>query len=585
MMLKKSLAIYWEAMRPRKWLWLFSFLVHAIFFASNDVLMPFLISRFVDALTSIDGKVLSDFYGFLWLWGGLHLVQTVLGRIGIYTWFYVLTRTLMSIDLKSFSVTLTHGSDFFSNNFTGSLVTKFNRFTRSFDTIATASMFDLNALLVSVVFPFFILVFIQPTIALILLGWSAFFAWSLLYLHRKKIPRARKVAAYDSKMTGAFADVVTNALSVKMFARFSKEYSAFQKLGLKRIEARFRNMVFADFIRVYKVFFIILLELAVFYFSAKFAIEGTLSIGNVLLIQLYIRLLIDGLWEFGKLVEKLEEALADASEMTEIYDLEPAVKDAAEPKLLNNIQGRIEFSSVNFTYPGDNEQPVFQNLQLLIPVGQKVGLVGPSGGGKTTFTKLLLRFMDIDTGEITLDGQNIAEVAQDDLRNNIAYVPQEPLLFHRSIYDNIAYGNPDASREEVLRAAKLAHADEFIAKLPAGYETLVGERGVKLSGGQKQRVAIARAMLKQAPVLVLDEATSALDSKSEKYITSALDNLMKKRTTIVIAHRLSTIRKLDRILVIKDGQIVEDGTHKELLARNGLYAELWAHQQGDFLKE
>ncbi len=282
----------------------------------------------------------------------------------------------------------------------------------------------------------------------------------------------------------------------------------------------------------------------------------------------------------------MEEALADSAEMSEVITRPPLVTDSMSPEPLKIKKGAITFNDVTFRYEDSNQdEQLFKELSLKIPHGQKVGLVGPSGGGKTTLTKLLLRFMDIQSGTILIDQQNIAAITQDDLRSSVAYVPQEPLLFHRSIKENIAYGDLTATQEEIIQAATLAHAHEFIEKLPQGYDTLVGERGVKLSGGEKQRVAIARAMLKKAPVLVLDEATSALDSKSEKAIVSALDNLMKGRTTIVIAHRLSTIRKLDRILVLKDGKISEDGSHEDLLAQKGMYSELWNHQSGEFLTE
>jgi ATP-binding cassette subfamily B protein len=211
--------------------------------------------------------------------------------------------------------------------------------------------------------------------------------------------------------------------------------------------------------------------------------------------------------------------------------------------------------------------------------------VGHSGSGKTTLTKLLLRFSDVDGGTISIDGQDISHIKQEDLRSHIAYVPQEPVLFHRSLAENIAYGKPDATKDEIREAARKAHADEFIQKLPKGYDTLVGERGVKLSGGQRQRIALARAILKDAPILVLDEATSALDSESEKLIQDALKKFMKGRTTIVIAHRLSTIQSMDRIAVLKDGSIAEQGSHRELLANKHTYAELWKHQSGGFLEQ
>jgi ATP-binding cassette subfamily B protein len=241
---------------------------------------------------------------------------------------------------------------------------------------------------------------------------------------------------------------------------------------------------------------------------------------------------------------------------------------------------------MSFTHPDSRQDDaLFAHLNLTIKASEKIGLVGHSGSGKTTLTKLLLRFSDIDDGKILIDGQNIADITQDALRQQIAYVPQEPLLFHRSIRENIAYGKPEASDTEVTEAARKAHALDFIEKLPQQFDTLVGERGVKLSGGQRQRIAIARAILKDAPILVLDEATSALDSESEKLIQAALWELMKGRTAIVIAHRLSTIQKMDRIVVLHDGEIMEQGTHAKLVENSGIYAQLWAHQSGGFLED
>jgi ATP-binding cassette subfamily B protein len=247
-------------------------------------------------------------------------------------------------------------------------------------------------------------------------------------------------------------------------------------------------------------------------------------------------------------------------------------------------KGEIAFTGVSFAH-SDSDELLFDGFSLNVASGERIGLVGHSGSGKTTLTRMLLRFSDIASGAITIDGQDISQVTQKSLRESIAYVPQEPMLFHRSLFDNIAYGKPDASVEEVRDAAAKANALEFIEKLPQGFETTVGERGVKLSGGQRQRIAIARAILKNAPILVLDEATSALDSESEKLIQDALAKLMKGRTSIVVAHRLSTISKLDRIIVLENGKIAEQGSHQQLLDKKGTYAKLWAHQSGGFIEE
>lgn len=258
------------------------------------------------------------------------------------------------------------------------------------------------------------------------------------------------------------------------------------------------------------------------------------------------------------------------------------IVDRADAKLLRAKKGKIEWNNVTFKY---EDNSVFDHFNLTIKAGERVGLVGSSGAGKTTFVSLLLRQHELNDGAILIDGQNIAEVTQDSLRENVAVVPQEPMLFHRSIRDNIAYGKPTATDKEIIAVAKKAQAHEFISALKDGYDTLVGERGVKLSGGQKQRVAIARAMLKNARVLVLDEATSALDSESEVAIQKALHELMTGKTVIAIAHRLSTLREMDRIIVLEDGKIIEDGNHDTLTKSGGLYARLWEHQAGGFLQD
>ena len=271
--------------------------------------------------------------------------------------------------------------------------------------------------------------------------------------------------------------------------------------------------------------------------------------------------------------------------MTRVLDEPRLVADDAHAPELKVREGAIDFEHLSFAYrdaaAGEN---VFDDLTLHVAAGQRVGLVGKSGSGKTTLTKLLLRLDDVQGGRVLVDGQDVSRCTQQSLRRQVAYVPQEALLFHRSIRENIAYGRPDATDEQIREAARLANATEFIDRLPRGFDTMVGERGVKLSGGQRQRVAIARAILTDAPILVLDEATSALDSESEALVQEALENLMRGRTSIVVAHRLSTVAALDRIVVLADGEIVEDGTHAQLVEAGGEYSSLWSRQTGAFLE-
>jgi ATP-binding cassette subfamily B protein len=278
--------------------------------------------------------------------------------------------------------------------------------------------------------------------------------------------------------------------------------------------------------------------------------------------------------EFNQAVGKCKQSLGSLIVPHDIKDK----KDASNILI---TKGQITFSDVKFHYKGT--EPLFQNKSITIEPGQKVGLVGYSGGGKSTFVNLILRLFDVTDGHIFIDDQDLREVTQDSLRQHIGMIPQDPSLFHRTLMENIRYGRIEATDEEVIEAAKKAHAHEFISKLPQGYESPVGERGIKLSGGQRQRIAIARAILKNAPILILDEATSALDSVTEKYIQEALHTLMIGRTTIVIAHRLSTLAEMDRILVFDNGQIIEDGNHQDLMNLKGHYALMWQMQAGGFL--
>lgn len=556
-----------------------------VFVLTQDILLPLLLARIIDILASQTPDYGAAYHTF-WLAAAVLAGNFAAARISFVFRNPLVTSVMRDLAVQCFETYEKQDYSFFANTFVGSLVARTNRFVNTFKDLFDAYLFQLIALMIQFVAPVIILSTRSPWLGVVFIVSASLLALVTLVLGRFKAPYLRKSSAADSVITGSLADALSNNLAIKIFARGGYEAKEFTKVAEDRKLHHDKAMGIAEKIRALRSFIIIIFQLSITFLLIWLMQNNQISVGTILLAQLYLTSLTVSLWNMNRVTERLEEALADSAEMTEIIAREPAIKDPESPVSARIEKGATSFTGVDFYYAdGSTNESLFNDLNLHIPAGQKVGLVGPSGGGKTTLTKLLLRFMDIQSGEITLDGQDITSLKQDDLRRSIAHVPQEPLLFHRSIRENIAYGDPEANEAAIERAAKLAHAHEFIKKLPHGYDTLVGERGVKLSGGEKQRIAIARAMLKKAPILILDEATSALDSKSEKAIVAALDNLMKNRTTIVIAHRLSTIRKLDRIVVLKDGSVVEDGTHSNLLKKNGLYSELWNHQSGEFLAE
>jgi ATP-binding cassette subfamily B protein len=587
-MTKETLRIFWRATWKYKSLLIWSEIGAMIFVLSAEIAAPVVVSQVIDKLAHAGTQHLSfqDFLPYLGVYAILRITNVLSSRLTMQTYLRLEPNAMRDLENMSYAKLQTHSMGFFADNFSGALVAKVNRFASSYQRLIETALGDFGMLIYRYIAILIILAFVNIPIALVFLIWTILFAWSITIMHRKKLVHSEAAATAQTNVTARLADLITNTLTIRSFARSKHERSYFERLTQERRDLKVKSYLIGDYIRLYKSLCIFVLNILVLSLSIHFGLSGALSIGAVVLIQLYLSQLVMQLWNLGRFMDRFEEAVADAAEMTEILLLPTEVKDPVKPEKSRIKQGRIEFDDVTFSYGEQAEaDALIEHLDVIIPAGQKVGLVGPSGGGKTTLTKLLLRFMDLQGGQILIDGQNIANLGQEDLRRSIAYVPQEPLLFHRSIFENIAYGNPQASREEVLEAARRAHADEFIGALSGGYDTIVGERGVKLSGGQRQRVAIARALLKDAPILVLDEATSSLDSVSERYITEAMGELMARRTTIVVAHRLSTIRRLDRILVVRDGRVVEDGAHDELLAAGGLYAELWSHQTGDLMDE
>ena len=552
----------------------------------EHVIKPLYLKKIIDTL-SISGldkiSVSKDLYHYALFFIVISFVAIFLSRFGKFIYFYFDISMVRALRDYAFSKIQNNSQTFFANTFAGSLVTKSRRLIGSFETMLDVIVFTFWPTFIILIGTFIVLMRESKLIGGLFIGWIFLYSCIVLFLVSRKIKYDFIEAASDSTVSGRLADIFGNILAVKIFSARKSEINSFGEVTKDSAEKATKAAFFSGRIEVVQAVMSFLLQSVLLYIMINLWLQNVITTGTVVLVQTYMLTIFDKLWDLGNSMTKFAKAAADMKEVIDIFEIVPDILDPQKPEKLAMTEGNILFDNVSFNYKNGKE--VFENFNLDIKKGERIGLVGHSGAGKSTIVALILRFMDIKSGSITIDGQDIRHVTQDDLRSAISYVPQESILFHRPIRENIAYGKQDATNEEIIEAAKKAHADEFISKLQFGYDTLVGERGVKLSGGERQRVAIARAMLKESPIIILDEATSSLDSISEHYIQEAFDKLMKGKTSIVIAHRLSTIQKMDRIIVLDGGKIVEEGTHRELLDKNGYYAELWNHQTGGFLED
>lgn len=582
--IKQTLRIYREELSGEKR----PFITALIFTPLQDlflaVLFPLLVSFFTQSLITDPHNISTP----LWLIAGMVVMAVcsiTSSHIGFITIFNHQERMTTKLTERALKGLLAHSHTFFANSKVGSLAGDVNTFSRSYLAATDTFAFQAKGVLINFIASLIVIAVIAPLMLPVLLLLTVGIIVDSLHSYTQRSVYRNKRKEMTSKLFGNIADVLGNQTLVRMFGRGQQEVATIvaerrdiEGVARKEIELlqfgaeRRMGLLFA--------FQIITLLLCLF-----LAAHGLVSIAALIFIITYLGRLTTSMFQINSVIRSLEQAFLDAAKVTEILNKAPEVVDAPDAKKLTVRDGQITLNRVSFQYADAKHGHVFSDVSINIPAGQSIGLVGKSGGGKSTLTQLLLRYMDIQAGSICIDSQNIADVTQDSLRDAIAYVPQDPYLFHRSLRENIAYGKPGANDKQIIDAAKKANAMEFIAEMPNGLDTIVGERGVKLSGGQRQRIAIARAILKDAPILLLDEATSALDSESEKYIQSALENLMKDRTSIVIAHRLSTIAKLDRIIVLEKGSVVEDGTHSTLQHAGGMYEKLWNHQSGGFIEE
>ena len=583
---KEIFRLFWKTSEPYK---------HrrnlAIFFAMLTLVVtifvgPLIIDHLLNIIQHNQLHDAKNLWTLIALYGASELWSSVIGwRLVLYlVWTF---ETAMQRDLyaQCFSKLTNQTLFFHSNKFGGSLVSQTNKLIGAVESFWDTIIWSVLPLVTSLVGSIIVLSTLLWQYALFLLIFSIVFSLVVYYGSKPMAKLTKKEAKSSNKLNGQLADVISNVLAVKSSGAEATE----QKFFTKTVNS-WRNSsldVMRGFLKVSTIYSSInmVIKIGAIAFAVYAAQNDLVSVASVYLIITYTGSVAHELWNMNGIMRNYNRIIGNANDMVEVLQTPTTLIDKSSSKL-EVASGKISMDKITFTHDEGQGDTLFHDFSLDIKPGEKIGLVGASGSGKTTLTKLLLRFADIDSGKIAIDGQDISEVTQASLRAKIAYVPQEPLLFHRSVRENIAYGRPDATDAEIEEAAKKAGAYDFIVGLKDGFDTMVGERGIKLSGGQRQRVAIARAILKDAPILVLDEATSALDSESEALIQKSLETLMEKRTSIVIAHRLSTIAKLDRIIVLKNGKIVEDGSHDELInKKRGVYAKLWARQSGGFIEE
>ncbi|WP_427788354.1 ABC transporter ATP-binding protein [Brevundimonas diminuta] len=544
----------------------------------TEVFTPLYAGRIIDAVGQGDAQAAWVAFGAITLLGAAMVVLRHLG------WWAVIPLTLnmmRDVTQEGFARVQRLSTDWHANAFSGSTVRRITRGMWALDTLNDVLLLALLPSMTVLAGTVILLTLHWPLLGLVMgVGATAYIGLTVVLATRVLAPIARLSNQWDTKVGGVLADAIGANAVVKAFGGEARE-EAFLARSLTKWSKRTRRTWSAfTWMGTGQVALLWLIRLAVTGVALWLWMKGQASAGDIAYVITSYLVLNGYLREIGMHIHHLQRSVNEMEELVQLHDEPLGVADCADAQPIRISDGAIRFENVTFRYAGQ-DAVLFDGLDVTVPAGQRVGLVGRSGSGKTSFIKLIQRLYDVSGGRILIDGQDISLTTQASLRRQIAIVPQEPILFHRSIAENIGYGRPDATQTEIEQAARLANAHDFIMRLPKGYHTLVGERGVKLSGGERQRVAIARAFVADAPILILDEATSSLDSESEAAIQEAMERLLVGRTALVIAHRLSTVRALDRILVFAGGQIVEDGSHDELLrAPQGRYRRLFERQSG-----
>ncbi|MFJ6572732.1 ABC transporter ATP-binding protein [Streptomyces sp. NPDC091292] len=544
-------------------------------------LAPLIVAKLVaDMADGADvgiGPALPYVLGF----AGVLLLAETLWRIGLHCLNRLDALGIEHLYVVGMDELFAKDAAFFHDNFAGSLTKRVLSFASRFEAFVDCLTFNVVGSFVPLLFGSVVLWRYEPLLVVGLLTMIALTGVCVVPLIRRRQALVDRREEAIARVSGHVADSLMNMDTVRAFAAEEREAAEHRSRVAASRRLTLRSWDYGNLRIDTLVAPMSVLTNALGLLLAVTLGGGGHGVEAVVVSFTYYTNATRIMFEFNQIYRRLESSMTEAAQFTELLQTSPTVLDPASPEPLRSRPADVRFEQVTFAHAGG--RPLFDGLDLAVPSGTRIGLVGRSGGGKTTLSRLLLRMTDVDSGRILIGGQEINRLRQADLRSLIAYVPQDPAMFHRTLHDNIAFARPDATDAEIRRAAEAAHVTEFADALPDGFQTLVGERGVKLSGGQRQRVALARAILRDAPILLLDEATSALDSESEILVQQALWQLMEGRTALVVAHRLSTVAAMDRLVVLDRGRIVEQGTHQELLMSDGAYAKLWQHQSGGFL--
>lgn len=555
--------------------------------AACTMMLPYAIKQIIDGVTLANetgGDVFESAYDGMVLFTLLNIGIVIFSRASGSVLVAYSPGLRAKIRKTLFRYLQFHSHSYFVAHFSGSLANRISEVSLSCMHALWTITFDFYPLIIKSTVALIILFNTTAELAIVLTIWLVIYTFVSIFLARRCQGFSMKFAAARSKVSGKIVDSVTNIMNTKMFARGDYEERYLSNYLDDEVEHALKTYWYMEKMRWFQYVAAMILMVSMISYALSVWAEGELTVGEFSMVAAICIMLIEAARGLSRSFLEFFEYIGNISDGVHIFIQPHDITDIEGAQDLVVTEGKIEFKDIDFSYNGASQ--LFKQLNVTITPFQKVGLVGFSGSGKSTFVSLLLRLFEANNGKIQIDSQNILEVTQDSLRKSISLIPQEPMLFHRTLMENIRYGNLDATDDEVIEAAKKANAHEFIELTEKGYDSPVGERGVKLSGGQRQRIAIARAILKNASILILDEATSSLDSITEKKIQQGLDHLMKHKTVIIVAHRLSTIAHLDRILVFNDGAIIEDGSHDELLKiHDGHYAHLWAMQAGGFLPE